>query len=184
MATTWRTHSTRTVYENPWLRLREDEVTRPDGRPGRYGVVSIQHPTVFVVPLTDADEVVMIRQHRYPIDRESLEVPMGATDGEEWVTAARRELLEETGYAADTIEVLGPTYSLNGLADAPGRVLLARGLRPDESADERHRVEEGISEVRRVPWPEVIELIRTGRIDDGESLAALMYAAVALGRVA
>lgn len=178
--TGWQTHSTRTVYENAWIRVREHDVTRPDGAPGLYGVVEVRHPAVFVVPVTADDEVLMIRQHRYPIGRDSLEIPAGATDGEEWLTAGRRELLEETGHTAATWEDLGPTYSLNGLADAPGRILLARDLAPADGAE---LAEEGITEVVAVPWPDVIASIRTGEIHDGESLAALMHAAIALGRL-
>ncbi|MFC7403791.1 NUDIX domain-containing protein [Georgenia alba] len=181
----WQTGASRVVYENPWLTVREDEVIRPDGSPGRYGVVRLNNPAVFVVPVTDAGEVLLIRQHRYPIGRESLEVPAGGTDGEEPIVAARRELVEETGHVAEVWQELGPTYSLNGVSDAPGTIFLARGLSPDPSG--RHATttaEEGITEVRAVPWAEVIDLVRSGEIHDGETMAALLHAAIALGRLA
>lgn len=180
MTNGWRTHDTRTAYQNPWIRVREHDVTRPDGEPGLYGVVEVQHGAVFVVPLTDADEVVMVRLHRYPIGRESLEIPAGGDDGEDPLTAARRELREETGYDADSWQQLGPVYSLNGLADAPGTVFLARDLtQVDHGAGS---AAEGISAVERVPWPDVIARIARGEIQDAETLAALMHAAVAVGR--
>lgn len=177
----WQTHATRTAYENPWIRVREHDVTRPDGEPGRYGVVEVQHGAVFVVPLTEADEVVMVRLHRYPIGRESLEIPAGGDDGEDPLTAARRELREETGYDAASWQELGPVYSLNGLADAPGTVFLARDL--TEADGPEGWAEEGISAVERVPWPDVIARIGRGEIQDAESIAALMHAAIAVGRL-
>lgn len=177
----WTTHRSTPVYENAWIRVREDQVTRPDGVAGVYGVVQVRHPAVFVVALTDDDEVVLVEVDRYAIGRVSLEVPAGGSDGEEPLVAARRELLEETGLAADDWQVLAETFSLNGVCDAPGRVLLARGLRP--VADGDGQAEEGIVGVRRVPWAEVLGMVRDGVITDGETVAALMHAAVALGRV-
>src|SRR6476619_2150528 len=97
----WQTRASRTVYENRWIRVREDDVTRPDGGEGIYGVVEVRHPAVFVVPVTGAGEVLLVRIHRYATGRESLEIPAGGTDGEDPLVAARRELQEETGHVAD-----------------------------------------------------------------------------------
>ena len=83
--TGWQTHASRTVYENPWLRVREHEVTRPDGEPAIYGVVEMQHASVFVVALTEDDEVVLVDLFRYTTRSMSTEVPAGGTDGEDAV---------------------------------------------------------------------------------------------------
>lgn len=177
----WQTHASRTEFENPWIRVRADEVTRPDGEPGEYGVVEVQHHAVFVVPLTDDDEVVMVRLHRYPIGRESLEIPAGGNDGEAPLVAAQRELREETGYAAGSWTELGPMYSLNGLADAPGTAFLARDLA--RVGDGEGWREEGIIAVELVAWDEVMARIERGEIHDGETLAALLRAAITLGKL-
>ncbi|MEZ0448561.1 NUDIX domain-containing protein [Cellulomonas sp. ICMP 17802] len=177
----WRTRSSTTVYENPWIRVREDEVDRPDGTAGIYGVVEVRNDAVFVVPLTDDDEVVLVEVARYATGGVSLEVPAGGSDGEDALLAARRELREETGLVADHWQRLGSMFALNGICHAPEHVYLARGLRPSDEPSEQ--AAEGISGVRSVPWSDVLGLVADGTIDDGETVAALMYAAIALGRV-
>lgn len=176
----WQTRASRTVYENRWIRVREDDVVRPDGGDGIYGVVEVRHPAVFVVPVTDADEVVLVRMRRHTMDRETIEVPAGGTDGEEPLLAAQRELREETGLEAGSWEDLGEVWSLNGVAHAPGRMFLARDLRPADSDD---MAAEGISEVLTLSWSEIIAMVRRGEIIDGETLAPLLSAAVALGKL-
>ena len=178
--TSWQTHTSRTAYENAWLRLREHEVTKPDGSPGRYGVVEMQHPSVFVVALTDADEVVLVDLFRYTTQTMSTEVPAGGTDGEDPLVAAQRELREEAGLEADVWTELTRMFALNGVCNAPEIVFLARGLREVEGAAHE---EEGITGVRRVPWAETMRMVRDREIDDSESLAALMCAAIELGKL-
>lgn len=130
----WQTRSSRTVYQNRWIRVREDEVVGPDGTDGIYGVLEVRSPAVFVVAITPVDEVVLVEIDRYTLDQPSLEVPGGTTDGQEPLVAGRRELLEETGLTASSWRDLGQVCSLNGVSQAPGRVVLARDARPDRAA--------------------------------------------------
>jgi 8-oxo-dGTP pyrophosphatase MutT (NUDIX family) len=176
----WQTLRSRVAYENPWIRVREDAVLRPDGSPGVYGVVEVRSPAVFVVPVTDDGEIVLLEIDRYAIGALSLEVPAGGTDGEDFLVAAGRELREETGLAARELLDLGPVYSLNGVSSAPGRVVLATGLHTVGGAEQ---TVEGIGAVHAVPIPELLGLLTSGEITDNETLGALLLALVHLGRV-
>lgn len=184
----WPVTASRVAYENRWIEVVEDRVVLPDGRPGLYGVVTVRQPAVFVVALTLADEVVLVEVDRHTTGR-SWEVPAGGTDGEEPLAAARRELLEETGYTAGRWRRIGAMNALNGICRAPETVWLATELTGagadsgEARAVEAEQASEGISGVRAVPFSEVLVMVADGTISDGETVAALLYALLALGRL-
>ena len=172
----WPVSASRTAYENPWIRVREDEVTRPDGSAGIYGVVELHHPAVFVVALTARQEVVLVTVDRHTVGS-SVEVPSGGTDGQHPLLAAERELREEAGLVAEQWHEIGRMWSLNGVCRAQAFVYLATDLSPaDEDDTSAQQATEGITSVRTVPLATVVEMIRQGQVTDNESVAALMYA--------
>jgi ADP-ribose pyrophosphatase len=175
----WRTHGSRVVYENAWIRVREDEVTKPDGARGIYGVVETTAPSVFIVALTEAGEILLVGLERYTTGRPSLEIPAGNSDGEEPLDAARRELREETGHVAESWELAGRLEAMNGICTEVQHVFLARGL---THAGGDRRAEEGITEVRAVPLGEAFAMIARGEITDGQTVSSLALAALRLGQ--
>jgi len=179
----WQTLSSRTVYENRWLSVREDDVVGPGG-PGIYGVVTVRHPAVFIVAVDEQDRVCFVEIDRYATGGPSIEVPAGGTDGEEPLLAAQRELREETGLVAREWTLLGRMNALNGVANAPEFVFLARSLTLDPTAETAAtQKEEGIDGVSWVALPDALTMISDGTISDGETVAALAYAAIHLRRL-
>jgi 8-oxo-dGTP pyrophosphatase MutT (NUDIX family) len=172
----WLTVSSKRVYDNPWITLREDQVVRPDGQPGIYGVVHYKNIAVGVLAIED-DHVCLVGQYRYPLQRYSWEIPEGGCpEGEEPLRAAQRELREETGLEAEHWQTLGEAYLSNSVADEYAVWFLATGLVPGEGRPEGT---ERLS-MRRVPLREALTMALDGEITDALSSLALMSYALKL----
>ena len=176
----WQVTESRIAYENPWIRVVEDQVVGPDGLPGLYGVVELRQPAVFVVAVNERGEVLLETVDRHTVGP-AVEVPAGGSDGEDLLVAAKRELYEETGYVAEDWRHIGSMNALNGVCRAPEHVFLAQG--GSREAAGAYAVVEAITNIRWVPWPEVLRMVETSEITDGETLAALLHAAIALGKI-
>ena len=110
----WKTIKQDYVYQNAWCAFRVDEVELPDGATLEYGSWRAGG-FVAVLPVTDDGRVVLVRQWRQPLRSFTLELPSGGVDaGEEPQKAARRELLEETGYRAEGLESLVSFHTSTG----------------------------------------------------------------------
>lgn len=169
----WTTLDSRVVYENAWIRVREDRVVRPDGQPGIYGVVEPEIATA-VVALDDDGCVTLVGQYRYTIGVYSWEVVEGATQpGETPLDAARRELREEAGLTArDWVQMGGAVHLSNCFTSEVGYTFLARGLEHVGAAPE---ATERLT-VRRLPFARCLERAYEGAFTDGMTLIALYRA--------
>jgi 8-oxo-dGTP pyrophosphatase MutT (NUDIX family) len=158
------------VYENHWMRLREDTLERPDGSPGLYAWVE-KPPGTLIVPL-DGDHVWLVEQYRHPVGRRFWDFPQGAWEGAPDAPAeelARGELAEETGLRAGAMERLGTLYYAYGVLDQHFDVWLATGLEPGPTA--REPSEQDLR-CARFPIAELEAMIRRGEVVDAASLAA------------
>lgn len=178
----WTRLDGRVVYDNPWIRVREDNVLRPDGKPGIYGVVHFKNIAVAVVALDAEGRVILVGQHRYPFDRYFWEIPEGGCpEGrEEPDAAAHRELREETGYAAARWDYLGTLELSNACSDEVGHLYLARELVPGPTG---HDGDERI-EVKAVPFDEAWRMAMEGELTESLTVAALARAKHFLDREA
>jgi 8-oxo-dGTP pyrophosphatase MutT (NUDIX family) len=171
----WIRHSRRVAYENPWIRVYHDEVTRPDGQPGIYGVVHFRNHAVGVVALDDQDRVLLVGQYRYTVDGYSWEIPEGgAPHGEDPLAAAQRELREETGFTARRWELLVRAHLSNSVSDEAATCFLARDLVPGPAEPEgTERLQ-----VCWVPFAEALDRVAAGTITDALSILGLYRAAL------
>lgn len=133
-----------------------------------------------MVPVTDDHRVLLVRQYRGPVDRELLEIPAGTldVDGEPPEQTALRELVEEAGVRATSLELLAKIQNSPGFCDEETFVFLATGLQPAEA--HREGIEERFMEVVEVPLGDVDSMIASGSLTDAQTVAGLLLARDAL----
>ena len=164
-----RTLSSREVYRNPWLRVREDQVERSNGAQGIYGVVE-KDDCAITLPI-EGDTVYLVQQYRYTVQQRCLELPQGGweTPGVDPEVLARGELREETGLTARTLTYLGMIWIAYGFARQRQYVYLATGLAPtgaDPDPEEHDLV------LRPLSIAQFEEMILNGTIRDSCTVAA------------
>jgi ADP-ribose pyrophosphatase len=143
----------------------------PDGRGHARQI--IRHPGAAVVlPVLDDGRVVLIRNYRIAVEQTLVELPAGTLDpGEEPLETAGRELAEETGYRAGTLELLAVFYSSPGILDERMHLFLATGLAPGEpNLQGGEQIETLV-----LPWRHAMDMVRSGAIRDGKTVAGLLY---------
>lgn len=170
-----RTISSREVFSGHLLRLRVDTVELPDGSRATREIVA--HPgAAAMVPLTEENEVLLVRQWRHPIGRVSLEIPAGTLDaGESVEDCARRELVEEIGYWPGELRRLGAINVSPGYSDEVIHLFLASELRrygQDEGdSDWRPDPDENLQTVA-MPLGEAVRLCADAEVSDAEIIDA------------
>jgi 8-oxo-dGTP pyrophosphatase MutT (NUDIX family) len=177
----WRRLGRRVAYQNPWLTVWHDDVIRPDGAPGIYGVVHFANRAIGILALDEEDRVLLVGQHRYPLAAYTWEIPEGGGGLDESpLEAARRELAEETGFRAGSWRELGRAALSNSVTDELAVFFIATELRAGAAAPE------GTEELqtRWVPFDEAVAMTLDGRIDDALSTLAIQREALERGAAA
>lgn len=172
----WQTISTREIYDNPWIRVVEDNVINPAGGKGIYGKVLFKNKAVGVIPLDEDNNTWLVGQYRYTLNQWSWEIPEGGGALQsDPLEAAKRELEEETGLIAATWTEIATAHLSNSVSDEEGYVFLAEGItegrvnRDDTEAD---------MQVRKLPASEAVAMVLRGEITDSLSVIGLLKLAL------
>ncbi len=174
----WKTLSTKVVYKNPWITVREDDVITPSGEKGIYGVVESRIATG-IVALTENSEIVLVGQFRYAMNEYSWEIiEGGAEQGEDPQTAAVRELAEEAGLIPAHVEVLGDEIHLSNCHSSERAYLyFAKGLtKTNTNPDSTEQLQ-----IKTVSIKTALEMLEKGEIKDSLSIIAIYRIAIKLG---
>ncbi|NML67479.1 NUDIX hydrolase [Hymenobacter sp. RP-2-7] len=169
----WQTMSSEPKYQNPWIRVREDQVINPKGGPGIYGVVSMRNKAIGIVPVDAEGNTWLVGQYRYTLGEYSWEIPMGGGPVElDILESAQRELREETGLLAARWTRIARLHTSNSVTDEEGFVFLAEDLtqadwEPEETEDLR---------LWKLPLAQAVALALDDTITDAISVAGLLKA--------
>jgi ADP-ribose pyrophosphatase len=161
------------AYQNPWITVEHQDVLRPDGSPGVYGIVRFANHAVGVLPIAANGDVWLVGQYRRPVESYSWEIPEGgAPHGEDPLEAAKRELFEETGLLARTwLKVLEIDLS-NSVSDEAGTCFIATDLQEGVATPD---VTEVLS-IKTVPFTVLMDMIDRGEIRDSLTVATALRA--------
>ncbi len=171
----WKTLSSREVYANKWMNLREDIAEMPDGRTTIYGVCTFGQ-CVGILPFIDDNHVILVRQYRY-VQKEDFrwEMPTGGIkDGETPEAAAQRELAEEAGYFAGRLQPVSIYYTSKSVCDETAHIYLGYDLTqhklpPDDTE---------FFEVDTFAFNDVLQMVKNSEIRDGMTVIAVLHAAL------
>lgn len=160
-----------TVYRGRLLHAKRDQVRLPDGKESSREYLI--HPgAAVIVPVFDNGDILLERQHRYPLRRDFIELPAGKLDPDEGeLECAQRELTEETGYVADTWQYMATIYPCIGYSDERLVFYRASGLR--HVGDKLDHDE--FLEILRVPMAEALAMVGDGRICEGKTVMGLLW---------
>ncbi len=164
--------STREVYKNRWMAVREDQVRFPDGSKGVYGVVE-KVDFVIIVPQHEDGRFELVEQYRYPVQGRYWEFPQGAWETRPdvpLIDVAHGELEEETGFKATKMTVLGHLHQGSGYSTQSYNAYLATGL---EQGRLKRDKEEQDMVTAAFSLGEIKDMIRDGKMKDQTSVAAL-----------
>ena len=169
--------SSENVFDGVLLHVYKDKIELPNGHNSVREYIKHQG-AVCVVPVTDKMEDIAVKQYRYPIGRVTIEIPAGKLDaGEEPLTAAKRELSEETGVECADIEYMGGLYPSVAYTDEIIHMYVAKNLEYGQS----HTDEDEFINVVKIPLKDFVQMVMDGKIQDSKTIAAVLKVARMFG---
>jgi 8-oxo-dGTP pyrophosphatase MutT (NUDIX family) len=173
MENPWNTLSSKVIYENPWIKVEEDQVLNPSGGKGIYGKVHFKNKAIGVIPLDEELNTWIIGQYRYTLNEYSWEIPMGGGPASlSPLEGAKKELKEETGFSAQKWRQILKIHTSNSVTDEVGYVYIAEDLTKGETSfDETEELE-----VKKIPFTEAVAMVMEGKITDAISIAGILKA--------
>lgn len=167
----WKVTGTKTVYKNPWMKIKEDKVIRPDGKSGVYGVVYLD-PGVSVLA-KEGNRVYLTKEYHYAIESTTIEAVSGAIDkNESRIQAAKRELKEEAGFLAKKWTYLGVVDPLTSIVFSPNHMYLAQGLTKVENKREGTET----MEIIKIPFSKAVKWAMEDKITHAASVVLILKA--------
>jgi ADP-ribose pyrophosphatase len=173
----WGKLSEEVKYENPWVKIIEHQVINPAGKNGIYGVVHFKTNAVAIIPLDENNNTWIVGQYRFPLDSYEWEVVEGGCpEGTSPEATAYRELIEEVGLKAESMQLILEMQLSNSTTDELSYSYIARGLSYiGEQPEEEERLE-----IKKLPFEEVYQMVLRGEIRDGLSVASILKAKIML----
>jgi 8-oxo-dGTP pyrophosphatase MutT (NUDIX family) len=170
----WKIIESRQIYENPWIKVQEDQVLNPSGNPGIYGTVHFKNKAIGIIPIDAEQNTWLVGQYRYPLDEYSWEIPMGGGKiGIDILESAQRELKEETGITAKKWTKIARIHTSNSVTDEEGFVFLAEELTLGETEFE----DTEDLQIKKLTLHEALEMVMRDEITDSISVAGLLKVA-------
>lgn len=167
----WQIIDGQQVYNNNWITVTHYNVINPSGNKGIYGKVHMKNMAIGVVPLDEEMNTYIVGQYRFVLNEYSWEIPEGGAPlDDEPLASAKRELLEETGLQAKHWQKIQEMSLSNSVTDERCMIFLARELSQHTAAPEE--TEQLV--VKKIPFEEVYQMVKDGRITDGVSVAAVL----------
>ena len=167
----WKKLGHKLVYDNPWISLTEFEVITPAGTQSIYGKVHFKNIAIGIIVMDAEDHIFLVGQYRFPLDEYSWEIPEGGCpEGTDWLTTAKRELKEETGFEAGSWTEILKLHVSNSVSDELAVVYVAQDLKAGEAEPE----DTEDLKVIKMPFKEAVNWVMEGKITDSISVAAIL----------
>ena len=169
----WKIKKSVVKYKNPWIKVREDKVIRPDGKSGIFGVVEMV-PGVSILPLDNHGYVYLVKEYHYAVEQNGIEVVSGAIDkNESALHAAKRELEEELGIEAKEWIDMGVVNPFTTAIKSPAKLFLAREIKLLKASPEGTET----IHIVKIKFEDAVKMVMKSGITHGQSCVLILRAA-------